>query len=89
MNKNKIGWMFGILILAVLILGAMVTYSYVAKPLVAEYVVNVQNQGVEFAVVSIMQQAASCQLVPLTFGNQTINLIAVECLQQQSPQETP
>lgn len=32
------------------------------------------------AVVKLMQQAATCQAVPVTIGNQTLNLIAVECL---------
>lgn len=86
MGYNKQKLIIGALILVVLILGGVVGYTYAAKPFVTGYVVNAQNQGIEFAVVSIMQQAANCQLVPLTFGDQTINLIAVECLQQQSPE---
>ena len=82
MGYDKQKLIIGFLILIVLILGGILVYTYAAKPLISGYVVSAQNQGVEFAVVSIMQQAASCQQVPLTFGNQTINLIAVECLQQ-------
>lgn len=37
--------------------------------------------GYEQAIVQIVQQAATCQQVPLRIGNQTINIIAVECLQ--------
>ena len=40
--------------------------------------------GYQQAVLEIVQQAATCQAVPLFVGNQTINLIAVECLQQAS-----
>ena len=38
--------------------------------------------GYEQAITQIMQQAATCQQVPVTFQNQTLNLIAVECLQE-------
>lgn len=37
--------------------------------------------GYEQAIVQLIQQAATCQQVPVTFQNQTINMIAVECLQ--------
>lgn len=40
--------------------------------------------GYEQAVTQIFQQAGSCQQVPLTVQNQTVNIIAVECLQQQA-----
>jgi hypothetical protein len=45
------------------------------------------NQGAEYAIIQIAQNAATCQQVPLTIENQTINLIAVECLQQAAEQE--
>jgi len=37
--------------------------------------------GYGTAVSSLMQEAATCQAVPVTLGNQTMNLVAVECLQ--------
>ncbi|MBU0466042.1 MAG: hypothetical protein KJ718_04570 [Nanoarchaeota archaeon] len=39
--------------------------------------------GYEQAVIQIVQQALTCQSVPLYVENQTINVIAVECLQKQ------
>jgi len=39
--------------------------------------------GYEQAVVQIMQQATTCQPVPVRAENITLNLIATECLQQQ------
>ena len=42
--------------------------------------------GYEQAISQMFQQAGSCQQVPLTMENQTINIIAIECLQQQAPQ---
>lgn len=37
--------------------------------------------GYEQAVLQLMQQAATCQQVPLNVDNQTLNVIAVDCLQ--------
>lgn len=38
--------------------------------------------GYEQAVTQLVQQALTCQPVPVTLQNQTINMIAVQCLQQ-------
>ena len=47
---------------------------------------GIYEQGAQFgyeqAVVQLYNGASQCQQVPLTYDNQTINLIAVECLQQ-------
>ncbi len=40
--------------------------------------------GYEQAITQLVQQAATCQQVPVTFQDQTLNLIAVECFQQQA-----
>jgi len=34
----------------------------------------------------VYQQAITCQALPITVGEQTVNMIAVECLQQQEQQ---
>ena len=81
MIQNKSGLVILLLSLSVIVLLGFVIYAFGIKPAISGYVTSAQNQGVEFAVVSIMQQVASCHQVPLTFGNQTINLIVVECLQ--------
>lgn len=47
--------------------------------------------GYEQAIAQLFQGAASCQQVPVTYNNQTINVIAIECLQaaqQQTQQPT-
>jgi len=38
--------------------------------------------GYQQAILQIMQQALTCQQVPLFAGNQTLSLVAVGCLQQ-------
>ncbi len=40
------------------------------------------QQGYEQAIVQIIERAVTCEQVPLFISNQTINMIAVECLQQ-------
>lgn len=40
--------------------------------------------GYEQAVSQLFQQAQSCQQVPIFFNNQTINIVAVECLASQT-----
>ncbi|MBI2042796.1 hypothetical protein HYT25_00205 [Candidatus Pacearchaeota archaeon] len=82
MARNKTAIVISILVILVLILGTLVVYSFVLKPVVSGYVVNSQNQGVQYAILTIMQQASTCQEVPLTFGNQTMRLIWIDCLQQ-------
>lgn len=37
--------------------------------------------GYEQAIIQVVQQVATCQQVPLRIENQTINVIAVDCLQ--------
>jgi len=36
--------------------------------------------GYEQAGIMIFQQAATCQPIPFSYNNQTLNLIAVECI---------
>ena len=39
------------------------------------------NQGYTDSVIALLQQVSTCQQpVPVTFGNFTLNVIAVECL---------
>ena len=79
---NKTTMLIVALLLVIVVLVGVVLYAFVIKPQVSGYTVEKQQQGIDFAVVSIMQRAAQCQTVPLTYENVTLNLIAVECLQQ-------
>ena len=50
--------------------------------------------GFEQAIITIAQQASTCNQVPLRLGNQTMNIIWIDCLravqqeQQQNQQQT-
>lgn len=44
------------------------------------------DYGYNSAVAQIFEESIKCEPVPITVDNQTINLIAIECLQQDVPQ---
>jgi flagellar basal body-associated protein FliL len=44
------------------------------------------NIGYSQAIIQLMNMSLSCQPVPLYAGNSTIEVIAVDCLQQQTQQ---
>ncbi len=73
-KTNKI--LVGIIVILLLV----VIYALVLKPASDDKATENQQIGVNFAIATIMQQVATCQVVPLIFGNQTINIIAIDCL---------
>ena len=75
-NKTKL-----ILILVIVALIIFIVSWIVVRPLVINHNNKMRQQGIEYAVVSIMQQVATCKQVPLTFEDTTINVVAVDCLQ--------
>lgn len=72
-----------VIILAVLLVS---TISYILIDKYQEKKLEIYQQGAQFgyeqAMIQIIQQAITCQQVPLRIGNETINIIAVGCLQQ-------
>lgn len=74
-------------VLAVLLVGAL---AYVAVDIYSDARNNRElgiyreaaTYGYETAVTEIMSLADSCQVVPLTYMNQTMELVNVACLQQ-------
>jgi len=71
------------LITVVLLLGLTLLYLLVIQPSLNGLVVQGQVDGYTYAVQQIASIAVTCQQIPLNLGNnQTINLIAVECLQK-------
>ena len=41
------------------------------------------NYGYEQAITKLMQRAQTCQQVTINLGNQTLDMIAVDCLKQK------
>jgi len=75
-----------IIILAILLISA-ISYIIIDKyqekkqKEQAEIYQQGTQDGYEQAIIQIIQQAVTCQQVPLRIENQTINIIAVDCLQ--------
>lgn len=69
--------------IVVVLLLLVVGYVFLVQPALNGLVVKGYNAGVESTIYSIVQQVVECKIVPLNIGeNQTINLVAVECLQE-------
>ncbi len=77
-----------ILILVIVVLVGLLLYLLVIRPAITGNVVRLRNEGYTYAIGAIMQQAAQCQPVPLTFGNQTVEVVSVDCVNQALQQQT-
>ena len=71
--------------ITIIVMGIMILIG-LCLFLIPKYNLNQQQEGFQIgyqqAKIDIIQMAVTCQQVPILLGNQTINLIAVECLQQ-------
>ena len=91
MENRKTKWIIGILILLVLILGMIVVYTYVAKPVITGYVTKTYNQGASQGandVLSVLINQIQTQgYVQIPVGNQT--LVLIPYIPPQLSQENP
>jgi|TARA_Y100000310_G_C20631732_1_gene789012 hypothetical protein len=76
-NKLKIA-------VLVLVICLVVAVGYIVLGVFQQGQLSVFQSGAQYgyeqAIVQVAQQAVTCQPVPLSVQNQTINLIAVDCL---------
>lgn len=77
------------LILTVVILLGIILVVLVIKPAVNGYLTKTYQTGMKDVVFSIVSEAAQCKQIPLTFNDQTVTLVSMECLQQQFQQNSP
>lgn len=71
------------LCLAVLVLGGMMAHDKFAEhreEMFAEAFTNGTTYGSEYMIAVLTEQAIQCKEIPITYGNYTYTLIAVECL---------
>ena len=82
-NKNMV--VIALVVLLVLAFGYIGYGKYFDWKQEQEFSIYQQGAqlGYEQAIGQLAQMAAQCQQVPITYENQTINVIAVECLQQE------
>lgn len=86
MKRDKRKILIWILVIALLIVLGILAYFFLITPMLNGFVIAGYNQGVTSAVNYLIDKAATCQPIPVTMGNQTANLIAIECLTQAQPQ---
>ena len=80
MTKNKIIIVLSIVVVLIIL---FIIGMLVIKPAIQRRDAGMVNQGIQYTIITLMEQVATCQVVPLIFENQTIEVIAIECLQQQ------
>ena len=74
----------------ILIIVIIITAGYIGLQKYQQYTqqkqLTVFQQGAQYgyqqAIIQVAQQAATCQAVPLQIQDQTLNIIAVDCLQR-------
>ena len=75
-----------ILILSILLLGALgyigyVKYNEYSQQKQQQQILGYASLGYQQAIVDIASLATSCEPVPLIIGNETIEMVAVACIQ--------
>ena len=88
MGKDKKDKVILALVVVILLLLGVVGYIFLIRPAISGFAIQSQNEGVQYAILSIAQQAATCKTVSLPVGNQTMDIIWVKCLQQQATQSS-
>ena len=88
MAKDKRDVLVLSLFLIIVLLLGVVGYTLLLKPAISGLVTQERNQGIQYTITAIAQQAATCKTVSLPVGNQTMDLIWVNCLQQVPPTQS-
>ena len=87
---KKVGILIGVLIfLLICSIGYIASEKYSEWKIAKD--VSLYQQGATYgyqqAIIGVAQEASKCQQVPLVIGNQTMNIIWVDCLQQQAQEQ--
>ena len=82
MRRDKRKIIIWILVIAILIVLGILSYFFLIRPMINGFVIAGYNQGVTSAVTYLIDKATTCQPIPVTLGNKTTSLIAIECLTQ-------
>jgi flagellar basal body-associated protein FliL len=78
-KKSRKGLVITLIIILVILLG-ICAYLFLVKPYLENLVKDSAQYGIQYAIYTIMNEAGQCKEVPLTIGNNTLTLIAKECL---------
>ena len=86
-NKTRLLIVFLVLIIVVLV--GLLLFIFLIRPQVTGYTTQKQVEGYQIALADIIRVVSQCQAFPVPVGNQTINLIALECLQLPAQAQQP
>ena len=78
--KDKRDVLIWILVLVLAALLIALAYVFLIKPAITGMVSEYYYAGQSDAIYSIIEYAKTCQQLPLTYENETVNLIAVNCI---------
>ncbi len=70
-----------IMIVLAIAVGLMICI-HLSQGYIGEKQTEAFNYGYELALTDVITGVSQCEPLPLTYDNQTINLIAIECLQE-------
>ncbi len=76
-----------VLVLIIVVLAGILVFSFFIKPKLTGYTTSVQIEGAQMLYLDIVKVVTQCQTYPLPVGNQTIHLVATECLQAAAQQQ--
>ena len=86
MKSDKIKNIFIIILLVIIIVGGSMYFNNLIENKQTirdqELISNASNFGYGQALQNIYDVVVKCQQIPLTFNNQTVTVIAMECLQK-------
>tara|TARA_Y100000294_G_C8531837_1_gene327319 strand:+ start:634 stop:897 length:264 start_codon:yes stop_codon:yes gene_type:complete len=85
MIKNKTNVFMVVLVLLVVVLGVVVVYSFVAKPLITGYNVQKYNQGANDVLILLVNEVQSQGFVQIPVGNQTLVLVPYQAPELSQP----
>ncbi len=73
---NKTRWLIASLVFIIVVLGGILVYAFVFAPAVTGYTVDKQNEGVQIAISTILNQIQQNGFVQIPVGeNQTLVLV--------------
>ncbi len=82
-DRNKLLVTF--LVLVIVILVAIVAFTFLVKPAVTGYAIDKQGEGVQIAITQILAQVQQNGFVQIPVGNQTLFLMPFDPQQAQQP----
>ncbi len=84
MKKDNTKTTIILLAVLVLILAMLVIYAFVLRPAITGYAANMQNQGVNIILNSIVAQIQQQGYVQIPFGNETLILVPYQPTEQDN-----